>query len=154
MPSSVIIEWGCRLFLGGLFVIAGYAKLANRFEFELAIESYQILPVWGVIALARTLPWFEVILGLLLLRGWKLHWFATVSTALLGFFLALMGISYARGVEATCGCFGIGEPVSPRTLLRDTLFFLPSVYLTVVAWKRVRAAKVALEPECKQPAAV
>ena len=134
------IEWLCRLFLGGLFLVAGYAKLANRFEFELAIESYQILPVWGVIAVARTLPWLEVALGLLLLRGWKLHWFATFSTAFLGFFLATMAITYSRGVQATCGCFGIGEPVSPRTLLRDTLFFLPSVYLTVVAWRRLRLA--------------
>ena len=50
-----VVEWLCRLFVGGLFVVAGYAKLANRFEFELAIESYQILPVWGVIAVARAL---------------------------------------------------------------------------------------------------
>lgn len=116
--------------------MAGYAKLAHRFEFELAIESYQILPVWGVIAVARTLPWLEVALGLLLLRGWKLHWFASASAALLGFFLATMAITYSRGVEATCGCFGLGEPVSPRTLLRDTLFFLPAIYLTIAAWKR------------------
>lgn len=138
MSLGKVIEWACRLFLGGLFVVAGYAKLAHRFEFELAIESYQILPVWGVIAVARSLPWFEVILGLLLLRGWKLHWFAAVSAALLGFFLATMAITYARGVEATCGCFGLGEPVSPRTLLRDTLFFLPSLYLTLIGWRRIR----------------
>ena len=123
--------------------IAGYAKLANRFEFELAIESYQILPVWGVIAVARALPWFEVALGMLVLRGWKLHWFATVATALLGFFLATMAITFSRGVEATCGCFGLGEPVSPRTLLRDTLFFLPSAYLAFSSWRRIR-----LERKC------
>ena len=136
MRLATIVEWLCRLFLAGLFIVAGYAKLAHRFEFELAIESYQILPVWGVIAVARTLPWLEIALGLFLLRGWKLHWFASASAALLGFFLATMAITYARGVEATCGCFGLGEPVSPRTLLRDTLFFLPAVYLTVAAWKR------------------
>src|SRR5689334_12095247 len=109
MRMASIFEWLCRLFLGGLFIVAGYLKLA--------IESYQILPVWGVIAVARTLPWLEVALGLFLLRGWKLHWFASISAALLGFFLATMAITYSRGVEATCGCFGLGEPVSPRTLL-------------------------------------
>lgn len=140
------MEWCCRLFVAGLFIVAGYAKLAHRFEFELAVESYQILPVWGVIAVAHALPWLEVVLGLLLLRGWQLHWFATLSTALLAFFLATMAITFARGVQATCGCFGLGEPVSPRTLLRDTLFFLPSLYLAVVSWLRVRRGKTAGTP--------
>ena len=143
MALAIILEWACRLFLGGLFIVAGYAKLANRFEFELAIESYQILSVWGVIAVAHTLPWLEVILGLFLVRGWKLHWFATAAAALLGFFLAIMAITYSRGVEATCGCFGLGEPVSPRTLLRDTLFFLPAVYLSIAAWHRFRLKRIA-----------
>ena len=133
-----VVEWCCRLFVGGLFVIAGYAKLASRFEFELAIESYQLLPVWGVIAVASALPWFEVALGMLILRGWKMHWFSTAATALLGFFLVTMAITFLRGVEATCGCFGLGEPVSPRTLLRDTFFFLPSAYLTFSAWRHIR----------------
>lgn len=141
MIMARILEWLSRLFIGGLFLVAGYAKLANRFEFELAIESYQLLPVWGVIAVARTLPWFEVVLGLFVLRGWNLHWFATIATALLGFFLATMAITFSRGVEATCGCFGLGEPVSPRTLLRDTIFFLPAVYLTISSWRRVRNQK-------------
>jgi uncharacterized membrane protein YphA (DoxX/SURF4 family) len=144
MSIAKILEWVSRLFIGGLFVAAGYAKLAHPFEFELAIESYQILPVWGVIAVARTLPWFEVALGLFVLRGWKLHWFASLATALLGFFLITMAITYSRGVAATCGCFGLGEPVSPRTLLRDTLFFLPAVYLTFRAWRQVSLQKKAV----------
>jgi uncharacterized membrane protein YphA (DoxX/SURF4 family) len=152
MTLARIIEWACRLFIGGLFVVAGYAKLANRFQFELAIESYQILPVWGVIAVARVLPWMEIALGLLILRGWQLRWFAGIATALLAFFLATMAITYSRGVEATCGCFGLGEPVSPRTLLRDTLFFLPAVYLTIVAWLRHRRQKRAINSAQSFPA--
>lgn len=141
MKVSHILEWMCRLFLGGLFVVAGYAKIENRFAFEMAIESYQILPVWGVIKVAQILPSLEIALGLLLLSGWKLHWLASFSTALLGFFLVTMAVTYARGVEATCGCFGLGEPVSPRTLVRDTLFFLPSVYLTLIAWRRSKLSR-------------
>jgi hypothetical protein len=64
------------------------------------------------------------------------------SPHLIGFFLALMAISFARGVEAQCGCFGGGEPVSPWTLTRDSMMFLVAVYLTVYSWKirRPRAA--------------
>ncbi|MSO19285.1 MAG: DoxX family membrane protein [Acidobacteria bacterium] len=135
-----VLQWICRLFLGGLFIVAGYVKIAEPFQFEMAIESYQLLPVWGVIAVARMLPWIEVALGLLLVRGWKLHWFASFCAALLGFFLVTMTITYARGIEATCGCFGLGEPVSPRTLARDTGFFVAAAYLAVVSWRRVRPA--------------
>jgi uncharacterized membrane protein YphA (DoxX/SURF4 family) len=146
---AAILQWGCRLFVGGLFVFAGFSKLGHPFEFEMAIESYQILPVWGVIAVARMLPSLEVLLGVLLLIGWKLHWFSSIATALLAFFLATMAITYSRGVEATCGCFGMGEPVSPRTLLRDTLFLLPAIYLSVVAWRqhrRRRLGRASTEP--------
>lgn len=130
-----LLEWGARLFLAVLFIYAGYAKLREPFLFEIAVDSYQLLPPWGVIAVARTLPWLEMALGVLLLSGWKLPYFAAFTALLLGFFLALMAISYARGVEATCGCFGFGEPVSPYTLGRDTVLFGVAVFLAVSSWR-------------------
>jgi len=140
-----ILQWLARLFLGALFVYAGYVKLKEPFLFEMAVDSYQLLPSWGVIAVARALPWMEIALGLVLLAGWKLPYFATFSTLLLGFFLALMAIAYSRGTEAVCGCFGYGEPVSPRTLVRDTALFGVAVYLTVFSW-RARLRRSAAEP--------
>ncbi|HWP84632.1 MAG TPA: MauE/DoxX family redox-associated membrane protein [Terriglobia bacterium] len=129
-----ILQWFARLFLGALFLYAGYAKLREPFLFEMAVDSYQLLPPWGVIAVARTLPWLEAALGLALLVGWQLPYFASFTCLLLGFFLSLMAISYARGVEATCGCFGLGEPVGPYTLARDAALFGVSLYLAVRAW--------------------
>jgi uncharacterized membrane protein YphA (DoxX/SURF4 family) len=132
-----------RLFLGALFLYAGYAKLRQPFLFEMAVDSYQILPSWGVIAVARTLPWLEIALGLVLLSGWKLPYFAAFTTLLLGVFLTMMAISYSRGVEATCGCFGFGEPVGPYTLTRDTALFGVAVYLAVHSWMTRRSRSAA-----------
>jgi len=134
-----VFQWIARLFLGALFLYAGYAKLQEPFLFEMAVDSYQMLPPWAVIAVARALPWLEVVLGLVLISGWKLPYFAAFTTLLLGFFLALMAVSYARGVEATCGCFGFGEPVGPYTLARDTALFGVAVYLAVHSWKTRRS---------------
>lgn len=134
-----ILEWLARLFLGGLFLFAGYMKLANPFLFEMAVDSYQLLPPTGVIVVARTLPWLEVVLGMLLWRGWKLPYLATFTALLLGFFLTMMAITYSRGIEATCGCFGFGEQVSPPTLVRDALLFAVAVFLAVSSWKGHRA---------------
>ena len=54
-----VLEWICRLLLGALFVIAGYTKLGNPFLFEMAVDTYQLLPPTGVIVVARSLPWLE-----------------------------------------------------------------------------------------------
>ncbi len=115
-----VLEWICRLVLGALFVFAGYTKLGSPVLFEMAVDTYQLLPPVGVIVVARSLPWLELVLGMLLLRGWKLKYVATFTALLLGAFLLTMSITYARGIEANCGCFGFGEPISPRTLARDS----------------------------------
>lgn len=135
-----------RLFLGALFLYAGTAKLAEPFLFEMAVDSYQLLPPKAVIVVARTLPWMEIALGMLLWRGWKLHYLAAFTALLLGFFLTMMAITYSRGVEATCGCFGFGEKVSPQTLLRDALLFGVAVSLAVAAWKGRPARSAAARP--------
>jgi hypothetical protein len=55
-----------------------------------------------------------------------------------GIFVVIMAVTYARGIEADCGCFGIGEPISPLTLLRDTLFIIPAAFLVAQPWFEAR----------------
>ena len=130
-----VFEWFARLALGALFLYAGYAKLRSPFLFEMAVDGYQLLPPAGVIVVARGLPWLEVALGLLLWSGWKLPYSAAFTVLLLGAFLTMMTITYARGIEAACGCFGTSEPISPRTLARDSVIFLIAAGLTGRAWR-------------------
>ena len=55
-----------RLLLGAVFIYAAYTKLRQSWLlFALSIDSYQMLPEWAVLAVARTLPWFELALGVL-----------------------------------------------------------------------------------------
>ena len=133
------LHWMARLTLGGLFLYAGYIKLANPFLFEMAVDGYQLLPPTGVIVVARTLPWLEIVLGMLLLKGWQLPYMAGFTTLLLGTFLVIMAATYARGIEANCGCFGFNEPISPQTLARDSGLFLLAAFLTAYGWKPRRS---------------
>ena len=137
------LHWISRLVLGTLFLIAGIIKLANPFLFEMAVDSYQLLPPTGVIVVARSLPWLEVVLGMLLLKGWKLQYMATFTALLLGAFLAAMSITYARGIEANCGCFGLNERISPFTLARDSVLFALAAFLAVTARRRLRPTHTA-----------
>ena len=79
--------------------------------------------------MADTLPWLEVLLGIVLLTGPKVRWSAMASAGPLAFFILILTITYFRGIEANCGCFGVGERISPLTLARDSLFILPALFL-------------------------
>ena len=125
--------------LGGLFLYAGFTKVfppEHRFLFEMTVSAYRLLPEWGVIVVARALPWLEMGLGLVLMFGWLQRYVAAFVALLLGFFIVVMSITYARGVEVNCGCFGFGEAVSPLTLARDSVLLLMAVYLAASAWRR------------------
>jgi putative oxidoreductase len=132
-----------RLLLGAVFVYAAYTKLRQSWLlFALSIDSYQLLPEWAVYALARTLPALELALGVLLIAGVWLRYLSIAATAILGLFLSVMVVSYFRGAGIDCGCFGVGEPLSLRTLLRDGILLAAALGLVALARPRAQS----LEP--------
>jgi len=56
-------------------------------------------------------------------------------------FFAVMLRSYIKGLQIDCACFGFGEAISLKTLLRDGLLVASSVALTVVEFRPASAAK-------------
>ena len=145
---------GGRVVLGGVFVYAAYTKLVLHWTlFAFSINSYHILPEWGVEFLARTLPWFELILGLALLAGVGLRYVAAVASGLLLFFFAVMLRAHLKGQGIDCGCFGFGEAISGKTLLRDGVLILLAIGVTIGAWRKpderrpAAQASAGLEPQ-------
>lgn len=130
-----------RLFLGGAFLYAAWLKLREPWMlFAMAVDAYQLLPQWAVILVARTLPWAELILGLLLIAGKWIRFTSAATLALLGGFLATMAFSYLKGMQIDCGCFGSGDPISPRTLARDGGLLAAALVLTIISFRRRAAA--------------
>lgn len=137
-----------RFFLAGIFIYAGATKvwvlLAEHWSlFAMSINSYGVLPDWAVNATAWTLPWLEMLLGVLLLAGWQVRWMAAACTALLAGFFAVMLRAYFLGLGIDCGCFGFGEALSARTLVRDGLLLALSLAVTWLAFSAVRAGRQA-----------
>jgi uncharacterized membrane protein YphA (DoxX/SURF4 family) len=128
-----------RIALGAIFIYAAYAKLTESWRlFAAGIASYEVLPMWAAELLARTLPWFELLVGLLLIAGRWLR-VSTVSTsALLLVFFSLMVRAYFKGMTIDCGCFGPGETISWKTLLRDGGMLAGSLFVTVMAFLSTR----------------
>ena len=127
-----------RLLLGAVFIYAAYTKLRQSWLlFALSIDSYQLLPEWAVFALARTLPWLELALGVLLIVGVWLRYLSIVAAAILAAFFSVMVLSYFSGASIDCGCFGVGEPLSAKTLARDAVLLGAALALVVLARKAV-----------------
>ncbi|HKY20597.1 MAG TPA: MauE/DoxX family redox-associated membrane protein [Vicinamibacterales bacterium] len=124
-----------RLVLGAIFIYAAYTKLRQSWLlFALSIDSYQLLPEWAVYAVARTLPLAELALGVLLVAGIWLRYLSIVAAAILGLFLTVMVLSYFRGAGIDCGCFGVGEPLSLKTLARDGALLAGALVLVLLTW--------------------
>lgn len=126
-----------RVVLAAVFVYAAWSKLRQPWlVFAMAIDAYDLLPQWAVMTLARALPWVELALGILLLTGLWLRQAAVVASALLMVFFGVMLRSYAKGLEIDCACFGLGEAISLKTLVRDGVLVLSAVALAALACRR------------------
>ncbi len=126
-----------RLLLGAVFIYAAYSKLRQSWLlFALSIDSYQLLPEWAVYAVARTLPSLELALGVLLVAGVALRYLSVLASAILALFFAVMVVSYFRGGGIDCGCFGVGEALSVKTLARDGLLLMAALTLVFLTWRK------------------
>src|ERR1700722_17991852 len=133
-----------RIALAAVFLYAAYTKLRDPWMiFAMEIDAMHVIPANMVEMVARTMPWLELAIGLLLLTGLQLRYVASAATALLGFFFTLLLILYVRGFQGDCGCFGPGEQLGPKTLARDGALVALSVWVTWEAFRRSKRTSVA-----------
>lgn len=150
------IIWIGRLVLGGIFIYAGYSKAflpntnlwpffflklsvsMNLSNFALQVAAFKMLPDWGVQFVAHTLPFAEIILGLLLLIGWRLRiWASLLTLLMLGFFVAVLR-AYALHMDINCGCFATPEPINLRKVLEDAALLGLALLMTIFAFMEGR----------------
>lgn len=129
-----------RLLLAAVFLYAAYTKLRQPWLlFAMSIDAYQVLPEWAVLTLGRTIPWLELALGFLLATGIGLRYAAAGASILLAAFFAIMLQAYIKGMGIDCGCFGLGEKISPFTLTRDGLLLAMSITLSILVFRARRS---------------
>ena len=125
-----------RLALGAMFIYAAWTKLRDPWAvFAVAIDSFQILPLWAVEGVARTLPWFELVVGVLLISGQWLRISTAASSLLLLVFFGLLVRAQLKGMQINCGCFGPDEPLSWKTIMRDGVLLSSSLLITAMTFR-------------------
>jgi uncharacterized membrane protein YphA (DoxX/SURF4 family) len=129
-----------RLVIGGAFLYAGYLKVRDGVAFADSIASFKLLPSELINLMAMGLPPLEVILGVMLVTGWRGR-VASLGVLVLSIIFAFaLGQALMRGLQVDCGCFGSGKPSTLKTILalgRDVLLIAASSWL----WVRSEASK-------------
>lgn len=132
------LHWLTRILLAVVFIYTGYIKLQEPLQFAAAVTGYQLVPEALIWPVATYFPWVEIILGIALLVGWKIRYFSLGAVGLLLFFTFLMLLTYFRGIEANCGCFSFDDPISLKTIFRDSLLLIPAAFLAAESHFRAR----------------
>jgi len=108
------IDAAVGLVLGAVFVYASLDKIAKPLDFARILYHYQVIgpsarvPPLLPNLVAVTLPWVELLAGLLLIVGVLRREAAAVVAALLVVFLAAVGSALYRGINIeNCGCFTV-----------------------------------------------
>ena len=112
----------CRIILGAFFIYAGALKISDAPAFAGQVAAYQILPYqWNYVA-AATLPWIELLCGVLLLANRKVRPASLVIGLLTLVFMVVLSSVLFRGLNIDCGCFGSHVRSTPQqALMRNVL---------------------------------
>jgi uncharacterized membrane protein YphA (DoxX/SURF4 family) len=137
--SPKLLEWALALGLGAVFVYASFDKILEPAAFARIVYHYQLIgPSRDVGALpanllAVTLPWIELLAGLLLASGVWRREAAALTALMLLVFVAAVGAALWRGIDiANCGCFSVsgqGRRAGAGLLVADVAMLAAAVYL-------------------------
>jgi uncharacterized membrane protein YphA (DoxX/SURF4 family) len=118
-----IVATGIRISAGLLLLSTGSLKLRHGLDwFTEAVVRYQVLPRTIAHAAARTIPFAEVVLGLLLLGDILARPAAFAAAALVSVFTVAVAVNLARGRRGSCGCGGVFETrIGVRLIARNTV---------------------------------
>jgi uncharacterized membrane protein YphA (DoxX/SURF4 family) len=131
-----------RLLLGGLFVLAGLAKVRDPAGFVTEVANYRLFSEAAPLV-AAVLPSVEVVAGLALLVGsapWR-RAAALLLGGLMTLFTGAVTLVVARGINISCGCFG-GQtgPITGLTIARDLALLATAVALACEPVPNARAS--------------
>ena len=118
-----------RIILAFIFIYAGAEKIADPEAFAISISNYRLLPVSTLNFFAITLPWIEIIAGILLLFRIAVKENSIIIFSMLLIFTIAVVISLFRGLSIDCGCFGKGTQIGLFKLGENILMIVGSLLL-------------------------
>lgn len=113
--------------LGIMFVLAGTLKVGDPWSFLGSLPAYGIPSVLRL-PVTVLMPTIEVVLGVMLLAGWRTRLASTVAAGVLATFAGVIAWGWAAGTLQECGCFGpLLKRTPPEALAQDAVFIAMAV---------------------------
>jgi uncharacterized membrane protein YphA (DoxX/SURF4 family) len=104
------VQLALRLLLGAFFVYASLDKIASPADFARIVYQWQVAGPVPSNLVAVTLPWVELVAGLLLILGVWRREAALVIALMLVVFLGAAASVLARGIDVqNCGCVSVAK---------------------------------------------
>jgi len=103
--SNTILIFLVRIFLGGLFVVAGLDKITDTQAFANSVLQYKVVGPTLAMCTATILPSLELLCGLSLIIGFYPRSCELLMTIMLIGFTILVASALIRGLDISCGCF-------------------------------------------------
>lgn len=130
-----VVHWAIAVVVGGLFVYASLDKIAKPADFARIVYHYRILGPLPSNWLAVTLPWVELVAGLLMISGIWRREAALVVGMLLLVFMGAVGWALHMGIDIeNCGCFSVsgeGRRAGWQLLAGDGAMLLGALVLLI-----------------------
>lgn len=123
-----------RVIIGCLFVYSSMSKFIDLTLFSEIVQKYNVLPVEMVAYFSIFLPGLELVIGVLLIIGYKIKSASLLSALLMIIFVIAIFLNLLRGEDFDCGCFetswlGIDTTIGWPIIIRNIVWFLLSVLL-------------------------
>ena len=152
------VHWLLAIAVGAVFIYASLSKIEDPRAFAKIIYHYQVIGPSATLGfvpanlLAVSLPWLELIAGVLLVTGIWRREAALVSAVMLMVFVVAVGSTLARGIDIqNCGCFALdesGRSAGWKLIAGDAALLLASL---VVAFLPPRVDEVVAESAAADP---
>lgn len=104
-----------RLSMAGILIAAAIPKMMDIDQSVRAVRAYRLLPEAVVPLFGTVLPYFELVLALVLLAGIFTRWTAIIWLIMMAAFVFGVAWAWAKGYSIDCGCFGGGGDVAAGT---------------------------------------
>ncbi len=110
-----ILFWVCRLVMGLVCLASALGKSLDLPGFIEVLDTYQLVPDWGLWPVGLGVTGLEWVLALWLLSGWRIESGALVALGLFGLYAAGLVTTLLRGLDLpNCGCYGVFFPQQLR----------------------------------------
>lgn len=113
------------ILLAAVFIVSAVAKIFSIDQFELYVYSYGLFSLNITFILVRLCIGIELMLGVLLLTGWRRRMILLAMLAMLLFFCLFLCFAALRGRTDSCQCFGQLADMPPTlSLLKNAVLVI------------------------------